>query len=213
MIKILYATKNHGKALEVKKYFRDLTIELVTLSDLGIEEESPETGSTLQENALQKLRFYQKLAPDYVIMSDDTGLEIDAMGGRPGVHSRRPKDGITKMTDEQAIDYILEEMKDVPKEKRLAQFHCVIALGFPHSSKVEIFDGELKGEILEKIDESTPTIDGIPYIRIFYVPEWGMTLGHLHNLDPKELEKYQSHRNKAVTKVKQFLSKNTDENG
>lgn len=205
MTKLLYATGNEGKAREVKKYLAGLDLELLTLKDLQIDAESSETGHTLEENALEKLAFYQKLAPGYFVMADDTGLEIDALGRKPGIYVRRWKDGVTKLSDEEAVNYCLELMKDVPAEKRTARFRTVIALGFPDGIKPKLFESVLEGEILTEIDTTVPYTPGVPFNRIFYVPQWQMTLGNIHVVDPAILEKYQTHRARAVIKAVEYL--------
>lgn len=204
-MKLLYATSNEGKAREVRRYLEGLNIELVTLKDLKIDSESPETGETLEENAVEKLNFYRKLVPDLLIMADDTGLEIEALGGKPGVHVRRWKNGVTKLSDEEALEYCLQLMQTVPAGKRQGKFRTVIAIGFPQGGETRLFSGQLNGEILTEIDASVPVTSGVPFNRVFYVPEWQMTLGHIHGIDQSQLSKYLTHRAKAVLQAVEYL--------
>ena len=198
MKEILYATNNPGKVIEVSKLLEHNGIKVVTPKDLGIDLDVAETGQTLEENATLKAKAFVVLSEGRLVLSDDTGLEIDALGGEPGVHVRRWKDGETRMTDEEVISYCMEKMKDIPKEKRGAQFRTVLALALPNG-EIEIYDGNLRGEIQEKPDEIR--VEGFPFNPLFYIPEWKMMLYQIHYLSPEEKEVHVNHRERALLKV------------
>lgn len=195
---LLYATNNPGKLDEVGKYLEGI-IELKSPKDFSIDLDVEETGTTLEENALLKAQAYREVAPpESIVMTDDTGLEIDALDGEPGVHVRRWKDGQTRMTDEEIIDYCLKRMKAVPAGKRGAQFRTVIALALSDGS-TELFDGTLRGEIAEKPLDIKP--EGFPFRGLMYVPEAECYLGELERSPRSVL----THRQKAVRKAVDWL--------
>ncbi len=193
---LLYATNNPGKLGEVREYLGDAA-EVKSPQDLGLDVHVDESGATLEANAELKARAFAAAAPDgLIVMADDTGLEIDALGGEPGIKVRRWKDGRTEMTDEEIIAYCLERLKDVPPGERGAQFRTVIAL-LPPDADLEFFDGTLRGEILESaVADRKP---GFPFRSLMYVPEADAMLGEEM---PPEVE---THRQKAVRKAVDWL--------
>jgi XTP/dITP diphosphohydrolase len=205
---LLYATNNPGKVEEISKLLNFYGIKVVCPKDLEIDLDVPETGSSLEENATLKVKGFRKVSDCKLILADDTGLEIDALGGEPGIHVRRWKDGKTRMTDQEIIDYCLEKMKNVPKEKRGAQFRTVLSLG-QSDGTIEIFDGILRGVILEKPAEIR--VEGFPFESLFFVTEWNMILGEQHHLKAEEKGKRLNHREralqKAIPRIKELLEK------
>jgi XTP/dITP diphosphohydrolase len=138
--------------------------------------------------------------PHMVVLADDTGVEIDALHGEPGIHVRRWRDGATPMSDQAIIDYCMARMQGIPHARRGAQFRTVIALGSPGGA-LELFDGILRGEIVQ-----TPAplqIPGFPFETMFYIPEWGKLLGDIHSLDIDEKLRhgYLTHRERAVQRA------------
>lgn len=194
---LLYATGNPGKLEEVGKFLGDAwTME--SPKDLRLEVDVEETGETLEENALLKARAYRAEAPPgMIVVADDTGLEIDALGGEPGVKVRRWKDGETEMTDDEIVDYCLERMKDVPEGKRGAQFRTVIAVILPDGTE-ELFDGTLRGEIITNAEGTR--IPGFPFRTLLYLPDIGKMLGE----DPPP--GFKTHREQAVQKAVDWLA-------
>ncbi len=195
---LLYATNNPGKLEEVGTFLRDV-MPIESPKDLGLDVEVEETGATLEENALLKARAFRAEAPpDMIVMADDTGLEIDALGGEPGVKVRRWQDGRTEMTDEQIIEHCLRRLRGIPEGKREAQFRTVIALALPDGTE-QLFDGTLRGEIAGR---SAPArVPGFPF-RSLFVTETGKLLGELEDEpDPSTL----THRQKAVQKAVDWL--------
>ena len=144
--KLLLATNNRGKIREYKSLLKDIPFELVTPNEMGITTKVDETGSTMEENARLKaviLAFESKL----VALADDSGLEVDALGGEPGHFSARYAG--PGASDKDRIDYLLKRLQEVPKDKRTARFRCVIAIASPNG-KVELCSGECYGIITEE---------------------------------------------------------------
>jgi XTP/dITP diphosphohydrolase len=194
---VLYATTNPGKVLEVRKYLQSCDIALLSPAEVGITIDVEESGQSLEENAALKAQAYRARAPHMVVMADDTGVEIDALHGEPGIHVRRWRDRSTPMSDQAIIDYCMARMQGIPQAQRGAQFRTVIALCSPGGA-VELFDGILRGEIV-----ATPAplnISGFPFEAVFYVLEWGKLLGDVHTLsiDEKLRQGYLTHRERAV---------------
>lgn len=195
---LLYATNNPGKKFEISRHLLHNGILVVTPDELEMNVDVPETGNSLEENAIIKVKAYAKLAGDRLILADDTGLEIDALNGEPGIHVRRWKDDQNKMTDREIIDYCIERMKGIPKEKRGAQFRTVLALVIPRKG-VEIFDGILRGYILE--EPSVLRVEGFPFESLFFVPEWNMLLGDARQLPVEKKQGMLNHRERAIEKA------------
>lgn len=195
---ILYATTNPGKIFEVNRLLKTYDIKSVSPKDLGLSIDVEETGASLEENSIIKAKAYFSAAKNYVVMADDTGLEIEALNGEPGIHARRWRDGKTRMTDQEAIDYCLYKMKDIPKGKRNARFRTVITLASP-DNLIETFDGILEGEILEK--PIPLRIEGVPFESLFYIPKWKLVLGEVHQIPVEQRQKLLTHRELAVTKA------------
>lgn len=198
MKKILLATKNPGKIDDIKMHLSDLDTELVSIKDLNITEEVEEDGKTFKENALKKAEFFAEKS-GLPAIADDSGLEIDALDGEPGVKSRRWLG--YKMTDQELIDETLKRLKDVKKEDRGAQFRTVVALAAPDSGVCNTVEGIMRGYITE--EPSPKIIKGFPFRSIFYVPKFGKLL-----VDLKEEEKRQIlHRSEALNQLKPYIKK------
>jgi XTP/dITP diphosphohydrolase len=188
-MKICFATNNLKKLEEVKAALEP-EFQIVSLSEIGCNEELPETGETLEENAFQKARFvYEKYGVD--CFADDTGLEVKALNGAPGVYSGRfagePR------SDQRNMELLLEKMTGV--EDRSARFKTVIALIY--QGKEYSFSGIAKGEIMK---EKSGT-QGFGYDPIFKPENGSRTFAEL-SLKEKN---FISHRGKAVQQLVQFL--------
>ena len=192
-LKILIATTNSAKLAEYLRLLAGILLELTTPVLENVTHHPEETGSTFEENALLKARFYSRTT-GLVALADDSGLEVDALGGSPGVRSARfgGPDG----TDQDRNRLVLMELEGVPQAQRSARFRCVIALVWPNGRQ-ETFDGTCEGCIA-----SRPSGDaGFGYDPIFYYPELGKTFGEV---DPDVKDRH-SHRGKAARKVLQRL--------
>ncbi len=162
--KLLIATHNLGKFSEIKKQLEPLGLELVSLTDLGIDEDMEETGDTFEENALDKARFYYNIAK-IPTLADDSGLSVDALDGEPGVKSRRWPG--YEASDEELLQMLLDKLKDVPEGQRTAKFVCVIAL---YDGKEEIITRGEKGGFITK-KQMCPIKKGIPYSSVFVLKD------------------------------------------
>src|SRR3989339_608431 len=146
MTDIVYATTNPGKFTEVSKLFSGHGITIKSAADYNVDIDVDETGTTLEANAILKAVAYRDAIPnDVIIVSDDTGLEIDALGGEPGIKVRRWKG--YRMSDDEIIAYTMERLKDVPEDKRNAQFRTVIAVA-KKGLETKVFSGILPGLIV-----------------------------------------------------------------
>lgn len=199
MARLLYATNNPGKYGEVSRLAAQHGVELLRPLDFKLEIEPDEAGASLEENAVLKANAFRQFLPDDVyVVADDTGVEIDALNGEPGIYVRRWKDRSQKMSDEEIIAYTIERLQGIPLPQRGAQMRTVLALGNPEG-EVETFDGILRGVIVEK---PTPQrIEGFPYESLFYIPEYRMMLGELHQLADADKPKYLTHRERAFMKL------------
>lgn len=195
MKKLLIATTNPGKVLEYKEIFKELGLDiaLISLKEAGVAQKLEETGSTFEENAVQKAKFYHNLT-GLPVLSDDAGMEIDYLGGEPGVHSRRWPG--YEASDEEIMQMALDKLKGVPQGKRGAQLRAVIGLIFPDNPKIYTFEGILRGAIAEK--SFGKMIVGYPFRSIF-IPE--------HN--DKHLSELSivAHRKQAVEKALSIIKK------
>ncbi len=193
MTTLLVATHNKGKLREYKELLRDLPVRLVYLDEVGIQEDVPETGSTFEENAVQKATAYARLS-GLLTLADDSGLEVDALGGRPGVHSARYAG--PNASDDDRIRKLLAELEGVPPERRTARFRCVIAVASPEGDVI-IAQGTVEGVIAD-----APRGDhGFGYDPIFYLPDRGCTMAEL----PPEEKNRISHRARAAEAIKPRL--------
>lgn len=194
-MKILIATNNNGKKKEIAALFEGVPIELCFPADLGIDRDVEEIGLTYAENAALKAETLCKLS-GLVTLGDDTGLEVAALDGRPGLHSKRYVD-THGATDADRRAKLLAELADKPAPW-LARFVCTVALAAPGAATL-YFDGEVQGEIITR--ESGD--HGFGYDRIFWIPQVGKTLADL----PMPEKNLISHRAVAVKKAIQYLLK------
>jgi XTP/dITP diphosphohydrolase len=193
MVKLLLATNNNGKIREYRNLLRELPFRVVTLAEQGITTVVDEVGSTLEENARLKATTMASQS-GLLTLADDSGLEVDALGGEPGPLSARYAG--ENASDRDRVNYLLSRMKDVPWEKRTARFRCVIVLA-SSNGKIESCSGECDGLImLEPYGES-----GFGYDPVFYLPELDMTMAEL----PLETKNRISHRGRAVRKAYRML--------
>lgn len=194
-MRLLVATHNRGKAAEFAELLRELPVELVSLADLGLDLVVDETGSTFAENALLKARAFAE-ATGLVTMADDSGLEVDALGGAPGVYSARY--GGAGASDGERSIRLLDALADVCKPKRTARFRCVIALAWPDGRRA-LTEGTIEGEIAF----SPRGAHGFGYDPVFYLPERCCTMAEL----PPETKNKISHRAVAARAMAALLER------
>jgi len=192
--KLLLATNNEAKVREYRSLLQALPLELVTLAQEGITTVVSEVGESLEENARLKATALSTES-GLVALADDSGLEVDVLGGEPGrLSARYAGEGAS---DRERIDYLLVRLKGVPGEKRSARFRCVIAVAIPRG-RVEFCSGECRGFItLEPRGRG-----GFGYDPIFYLPELGKTMAEL-SLESKNRV---SHRGQAARKLPLVLA-------
>jgi len=176
MRKLLIASGNPGKLGEMGALLDGLNLELVTPRQLGLELEVHESGETYAENAAKKAIAFSS-ASGLATLADDSGLEVDALGGLPGIRSARfsPVPGAS---DADRRAYLLERLKNLPRPWR-AHFHCTVALALP-GRKILFTEGDCHGEIIPQERGS----NGFGYDPIFLIPEMGRTMAEL-SMDEK----------------------------
>ena len=194
--KLLIATRNPGKMREYRHLLRDLPYQLVSLDDLGITEEVEETGRTFEENAHLKADTYAALG-GLLTLSDDSGLEVDALSGEPGIHSAR-YGGDPSASDQDRVSLLLSRLADVPWERRTARFRCVIALG---DAVGQI--PSLVGSVAGMIQYEPRGTEGFGYDPVFFLPSYGQTMAQL----PLEEKNRISHRSDAARKAVAVLNR------
>ena len=193
MNKILIATNNKGKIKELQELLKDTGIELTTPAQINLELDIVEDGNTYAENASKKAVAFAQ-ASGLVSLADDSGLEVDALDGAPGLYSARysPK---PNATDRDRRLYLLQNLQDKPR-LWTARFHATIAVAIPNG-ETRLTEGFCEGEI---IPEERGT-GGFGYDPIFLLPELGKTMAELSMEEKNRL----SHRARAVMKAKPIL--------
>ncbi|MBI4198114.1 MAG: RdgB/HAM1 family non-canonical purine NTP pyrophosphatase [Chloroflexi bacterium] len=194
--KLLIASNNQGKIKEYQVLLEGLSMGVTWPVKEGIQEQPEETGVTFEENALIKARFFARLAPSCWVIGDDSGLEVDALGGEPGVRSARYAGPDASEADRNRL--LLSKLQGVPWERRTARFVCVIALVRPGGAE-STFTGVCNGNIAFEPKGGV----GFGYDPVFYAPELGKTFGELDLAVKNRL----SHRGLAGTKLIEALSR------
>ncbi len=196
---ILIATSNAGKLRDFAGAAKSHGVEVADLPNFSNLPLAVEDGITFQENARKKAEFYSRFAPGELVLADDSGIEIDALGGAPGVHSARyaadePHKADANTDDDANNERVLRELQGVPWEKRSGRFICVIAAA-RDGHIVATFRGVAEGIILDRLQGT----GGFGYDPMFYFPAIQKTFAQL---SPEEKERY-SHRGAAF---RNFLS-------
>jgi XTP/dITP diphosphohydrolase len=184
---LLIATHNPGKLAEYRELLRDLPVELTSLPEQGVQFEPEETGPTFEANATLKAAAFAELS-GLPTLADDSGLEIDALGGAPGVHSAR-YGGTGRGQDAQRIQRVLGQLADVPWPRRTARFRCVVALAAP-GRPVQAAHGLVEGIIAREPQGE----HGFGYDPIFFLPSYNCTMAQL----PTRTKNRISHRAVAI---------------
>lgn len=190
--RLLIATDNQGKLKEYRALLHGIPYNLVSLAEPGITPVDVEDGTTFEENALLKARTYSQLS-GMLTLSDDSGLEVDALGGRPGIHSARYGG---ESSDEARVRLLLRELEGVPYDKRTARFRCAIVL---HAA------GEMlavcRGVCAGMISFEPRGHEGFGYDPVFYMPVMERTMAELSFEEKNRV----SHRAKAAEQARQVL--------
>jgi len=199
-MRIVFATGNAGKMREIRDILADVDAEVLSLKELGLKSEAEEDGETFEENARIKVREIFDILNgrhemhNTLIMADDSGLCIDALGGEPGVHSARFMGHDTDYKIKNAA--ILKQLEDVPDDKRGAAFVC-------HISAIDedgrLYDAE--DDMPGAISRESRGAEGFGYDPIFYLPEFGKTSGELSEEEKNAI----SHRGKVLRKMRDIL--------
>ena len=205
MEKIIFATGNEHKMIEIRAILSDLGAEILSQKEAGIKADVVEDGATFEENAMIKATEIAKIAnqmPEYknaVVLADDSGLEIDYLNKEPGIYSAR------YMGEDTSYDIknqtLLDRLEGVPDEKRTARFVCAIAAAFPDGKTIT-----RRGTIEGIIGYEERGENGFGYDPIFFLPEYGKSTAEL---SPEEKNTI-SHRGNALRLIKEVINENTD---
>lgn len=195
---LLVATGSAHKLAELRRLFGPLPFDLRTLADEGILDEAPEEGATFAANAISKARFYAERSGLFTL-ADDSGLEVEALGGAPGVSTRRYAG--PNATDAENIEKLLGALRGLPPEQRSARFVCTMAVIDPDEKssrgvpRVRIFRGSCRG----RITGAPRGAFGFGYDPVFEVR--GRTMAER---PPAEKDRF-SHRGRAAARVARYL--------
>ena len=191
--RMIFATGNEGKMREIRMILGDLDLPVVSMKEAGVSADIEENGTTFEENAIIKAKAIMEKTGE-VTMADDSGLEIDALGGEPGIYSAR------YMGEDTSYDIknqnLIDRLEGVPREKRTARFVCAIACVFP-DGRILTSRGTMEGIIGHKIAGE----NGFGYDPIFFLPEYGCTSAELSPEKKNEL----SHRGEGLKKIRKIL--------
>ncbi len=192
-IKLLIATHNPGKVREYEALLAGLPLELTDPAQEGLDIEVAETGESFAENAILKATAYAR-ASGLLTLADDSGLEVDALGGEPGIRSARYAG--SEASDEERYQLLLERLTEVPWEERTARFRCVIAVATPQG-QVRTAEGTCEGIIAF----APKGVHGFGYDPVFYLSEYGVTMAEL----PPQVKNQISHRARAAQGAREIL--------
>jgi len=195
--RVVLATLNAGKVRELARLLGDLPVELVSLAAVPGASLPPETGTTYVENALIKARAARRLT-GHAALGDDSGLEVDALGGAPGLHSARF--GGPGLDDRGRVALLLERLRAVPAGRRAARFRCVIAL-VDEAGRERTVEGVAEGEIAA----APRGAGGFGYDPVFVYPPLGRTFGELSDREKEDV----SHRALAARAARALLAATT----
>ena len=200
MEKIIFATGNEHKMIEIRMILKDLEMEILSQKESGIQADIVEDGKSFEENALIKASGIAAVTaqmPEYkgaIILADDSGLEIDYLNKEPGIYSAR------YMGENTSYDIknqnLIDRLAGVPDEERTARFVCAIAAAFPDGTK-EVVRGTMEGRIGYEIAGE----NGFGYDPIFFLPEYGCTSAQLSPEKKNEL----SHRGEGLKKIRKII--------
>lgn len=207
---VVFGTNNPAKVDDIRKLIKNSDIVLKTLADLNLKTpDIKESGQTFEENARIKYGALRGLVPDdKLLVTEDSGIEIDALGGEPGVHARRWSPDGRELTDEEIVDKTLKLLRG--KQNRTARFVSALAFGGAGVSHQTV-RGELIGNILEEPDHKG-MIPGFPYRALFYVPQIGKMLYEIHDIPLEQRQNTPTHREKAWQQLETAIREREKEN-
>lgn len=192
--RILFATGNEHKMIEIREILSDIGMEIVSLKEAGIDVDVEENGSTFEENAMIKASEIAKLVEHTIVLADDSGLEIDYLNKEPGIYSARYAGVDTSYDIKNQM--LLDRLEGVEEKARTARFVCAIAAVFPDGTQ-EVLRGTIEGLIGHEIKGE----NGFGYDPIFYLPELGKTTSELSS----EEKNARSHRGNALRAMKPII--------
>ena len=196
--KIIFATGNQNKMREIREIMGNLPVEILSMKEAGIKADITEDGATFEENAAIKAKAVAELLPeqdrDTIVLADDSGLEIDALNGEPGIYSARYMGEDTSYHVKNAE--LIRRLEGVPEEKRTERFVCAVAAVLPDRTCLTV-----RGTIEGRIGYEERGSNGFGYDPIFMLPDRGCTTAEL---PPEEKNKI-SHRGKALRLMEEKL--------
>jgi XTP/dITP diphosphohydrolase len=185
--RLVLATTNKGKLREIRELLASLPFEIVGLEAYPDAPQVAETGATFAENARLKAEGYAAYSGE-LTLADDSGLEVDALGGEPGVHSARY--GGPDHDDRRRYELLLQNLAGIPADRRTARFHCVAVVFDPVSKYCHTADGTVEG----LISDGPRGANGFGYDPVFFLPKYNRTMAEL----PEALKNEISHRGRAI---------------
>lgn len=191
-MQIVLATRNLKKAKEIREILKGLDVEFLSLKDFPEIKEIEEKGKTFSENATLKARKVTHLTKK-ITLADDSGLEVDALGGRPGIYSAR-----FARNDRERNRNLLKLLKNIPASKRGATFRCAVAIAWPNG-KIRVLKGKYQGRIAFKERGK----EGFGFDPVFIAPRYDKTFAELGLKKKNRI----SHRSRALRKAKKILKK------
>ena len=197
--RIVFATGNEGKMREIRMIMADIGIPVVSMKEAEVSADIEENGETFEENAVIKAKTVMELTGE-MAMADDSGLEIDYLGGAPGIYSARYMGEDTPYSIKNAA--LIEKLSGAQGEERSARFVCAIACVMPDGTTLTS-RGVMEGRIAREIKGK----NGFGYDPIFYLPEYGCTSAEITPEKKNEL----SHRGKALREMKEKLRNYLDQ--
>ena len=192
--RLLLATNNAQKARELRLLLGHLPLALLTPAEVGLSLDPAEDGATYEANALAKARAFAD-ASGLPALADDSGIEVDALGGRPGLHSARY--GGPGLTDEDRVALLLRELADVPEAERTARYRAVLAVAAPNGTE-RTAEGWCEGTVAPSPDGA----NGFGYDPVFFVPALGVTMARLTDEEKGAI----SHRGNAARALVPILA-------
>ena len=196
--KIIFATGNQNKMREIREIMGNLPVEILSMKEAGIKADITEDGATFEENAAIKAKAVAELLPeqdrDTIVLADDSGLEIDALNGEPGIYSARYMGEDTSYHVKNAE--LIRRLEGVPEKKRTARFVCAVAAVLPDRTCLTV-----RGTIEGRIGYEERGSNGFGYDPIFMLPDRGCTTAEL----PPEEKNRISHRGQALRLMEEKL--------